>query len=930
MRHAEPHLETQVTCRIDLEPDDWEFATWRPRSPRPRPRPPAFDRDEALGRLRRALAAAPSYTGPDWSRAHLAESLSPAEGHFWLYAMTHGEVGPRKPGVPVELLRMPLTGRLSRDELRSRLRQRAGYLSPLVMVPLAALLPPAELLDLLLDEELYALDIHHLPYYVIPSLQDALIEGFRRHVRPLLDDQALDEQRQRLRARVPASRWTQAAAPATEQMVGYRLAAALGLHRELAALVASWPDDLFPRCGSYEEMRRRPLEMIFGLGDAWQVEQHVRRLGLMLRSAADARAWLAHTEANALDLLRDSVRAANGYNATPLLDALCLVQAPAAARPLLELRLGGKSSPALGRWFERQVGNAVAGLLPLAAGRGKLGDAARQYLREVKRRGLADVIAAQLPGVEPAIATRVRSTIIDIDEAEYPYFDEETTPAWLRQALAELPPLPRGALPEWLSLDDLPPLVIGGRRLDPARLRTLVRALALARLDAPPALLAGVRTHAEPASRESFAWRLIESWQCAGAPERDAWALNAAGFLGGDESAHKLVALVRDATGRAGQRRTAQALDALAAIGSSLALLQLASLARQARSRPLREEARARLERLARTRGLSRGELEDAAVPSLGFEGERGPSFDYGPRSFQAVLAPGPRLLLRSPAGAVRDDLPPPAKTDDPGRARQAMADWRLLRRSLRDVLKEQSARLERAMVSGQRWSPRHFRDRILGHPILQQLARLLLWGGYDERGRLARTFRLTDDKTFVDAEERPVALFDFNSVRVVHPVELPEPARQAWTAVWRDHELIAPFPQLGRRLFPLREQDRLQTVITAFRGRQVPALTLSGLLRAQGWQPTAVGNARWGEAHVKEFRLWATTAVLHHPGVGPHAYPYHQARQELRGAYFFRGPLGDDEPIDLRQAVRLAEVHDLVRSEVCELMALLYSKGKE
>ena len=112
--------------------------------------------------------------------------------------------------------------------------------------------------------------------------------------------------------------------------------------------------------------------------------------------------------------------------------------------------------------------------------------------------------------------------------------------------------------------------------------------------------------------------------------------------------------------------------------------------------------------------------------------------------------------------------------------------------------------------------------------------------------------------------------------------------------------------------------------------GRQVPALTLSGLLRARGWQQTVVGNARWGEAHVKEFRHWATAAVLHHPGVGPHAYPYHQALQELRGAYFFRGPLDDDEPIDLRRAVRLAEVHDLARSEVCELMALLYSKGKE
>jgi hypothetical protein len=181
-----------------------------------------------------------------------------------------------------------------------------------------------------------------------------------------------------------------------------------------------------------------------------------------------------------------------------------------------------------------------------------------------------------------------------------------------------------------------------------------------------------------------------------------------------------------------------------------------------------------------------------------------------------------------------------------------------------------------------------------------------------------------------VDAHERPVAVLDFNSLRIVHPIELPDPTRQAWTAVWRDHELIPPFPQLGRRLFPLRDTDRLQTVITAFRGRAVPALTLSGLVRARDWLPAAIGRARPGEAHLKEFRPWATTAVLHHPNVGPQAYPHHQARQELRGAYFFRGPLDPYEPIDLDGAVRLAEVHDLVRSEVCELMALLFSKGKE
>jgi hypothetical protein len=57
-----------------------------------------------------------------------------------------------------------------------------------------------------------------------------------------------------------------------------------------------------------------------------------------------------------------------------------------------------------------EVGNAVAGLLPVAAGRGKLAEAAAGYLREVKRRGLAVVVSALqmvLPVFTQVIVDRV-------------------------------------------------------------------------------------------------------------------------------------------------------------------------------------------------------------------------------------------------------------------------------------------------------------------------------------------------------------------------------------------------------------------------------------------------------------------------------------------------------------------------------------------
>src|SRR5207245_1129840 len=81
------------------------------------------------------------------------------------------------------------------------------------------------------------------------------------------------------------------------------------------------------------------------------------------------------------------------------------------------------------------------------------------------------------------------------------------------------------------------------------------------------------------------------------------------------------------------------ALDCLRTLGSSLAVVQLANLSRQLRTRLLREKARTLLEQTAQRRGLSVEALEDRAVPTLGFQGGAGPVFDFGPRRFRAVLA---------------------------------------------------------------------------------------------------------------------------------------------------------------------------------------------------------------------------------------------------------------------------------------------------
>src|SRR5262249_16126327 len=148
------------------------------------------------------------------------------------------------------------------------------------------------------------------------------------------------------------------------------------------------------------------------------------------------RGWLAHTELTGLDLVRDRVLAQTDKSWTErLLEPLCKVQAPEAAPMMLEIRLSSRN-PALARqWLHPHLGNAVPGVLPSAAGRGKLAEAALDSLRDAKRKGHAELIAQQVQQAPADVAERVRKTVLEHVEKVYKPFDDSTTPDWLKKAL---------------------------------------------------------------------------------------------------------------------------------------------------------------------------------------------------------------------------------------------------------------------------------------------------------------------------------------------------------------------------------------------------------------------------------------------------------------------------------------------------------------
>jgi hypothetical protein len=816
---------------IELDPEDWLWATWRPRTPWPRPRPDAFDMEDCLHRLGKLksrrekldwdwshrlgkLKSRREKLDWDWSQAELAPVMTRQEAHFWLVAMTAVGKGlkPVEAAARLRAAQKTFDGKLSWTEALWRLKSGPRSLPGELMIPLLTLFSVEQWLDMW--EE--AMDWSG--YQVVDLFHD-LLDGFRRHALPYLTEAEHQTIRNVVRPRLGTPSLPRDYSHTFP--VAYYLAAILGLHDEVAAIIRSIPDDYYYYFNKplYCDMCQRPQLLVLGLGDPRWVGSEMRRLGLVLNRPGDIRGWLAHTEFSALDHVRNSILSASGLDdgvAAPsdrcaaLLEVLARVKAPEAAPVMLELMLWSRAKKVARRWLDENPGHAIAGLIPATTAQGKptLGEAALEYLREQKRKGRADFIRACLAAAPPEAAAKVRREVLEPFEIIAPVLDAGSTPDWLRSALDHAQRLQLKP-PAWIVAGGLPPICVSGRRLDDKQVATVLAALARSKLGEPHRLVAALKVHADCAALDAFAWAVFERWLEEGAPANEGWAMAAVGLFGSDAAAKKLTSLILTWTDESFQRAIF-GLKCLRAIGSDAALMQLQGITERARSwglkaAEMKTKAAEMMEAIARNRGLSCAELEYRLVPDCGLDDRGGRFFDFGPRMFRFALGPAMKPMVRDEAGRLHRNLPRPTAEDDPARAAAAVAEWKRQKQQVRAVARIQAVRLKRAMLTHRRWKPADFEAFLVRHPLLIHLVRRVLWGGYDKAGKLVVTFRVTGERDYTDVHEAPLRLDRLATVGVVHPMDLTTEQAVAWAEVFADYAIIPPFPQLDRKVHRLK-----------------------------------------------------------------------------------------------------------------------------
>ena len=917
-------VDLRVTREIDLDPQDWFRAGFRPRLRLARGQPAAFDRDRCLNRLA-ALKTTTYGWDVKWSDLKLPPALAPEEAHLWLLATTK----PRGRETTMKAFadsigKLRVDGQVDREAASRLLGQVERGLAGEATLALANLLSPVDFLELILANPASA-----KPRWNATEQLKSLLNGFAKHVVPYLTDDQLQTLRDRIR-----KDWDPSREPPADYAcfpAEYYVAAALGMHDEVYQVTSRWADDRYHK-DSYRDHYESPQDLVFGLGSAAIVESEWRRLKLRTRTPNDVRALLACTEFAALDCIADGIVAeTNKEQCEALLNVLVLVRAPEAAEPLLQCKLAAKT-PAIARdWLDKYVGNAVAGLVAVAGGRGKLADAALEYLRGVKRKGYAAVIAERLNEAGDAEATtRLRTEVLEHEEKVFAPCDADSTPPWLAAQLESLGALRQKSLSAWASPAMLPPLVVGERRLNDQQVGIVLQLLAATPVAERHPLLAAVRENLPGPSRDEFAWKLFQHWQEDGFPAKDKWAMGAVGHLGGDGCVLKLTPLIRVWPGESQHARAVFGLECLRAIGSSIALMQLSGIAQKLKFKGLKTKAQQFVDEIAKEKGLTREELEDRVVPDCGLDESGRRQFSFGPRSFAFVLGGDLKAMVRDESGKLRPNLPDPGAKDDEQLAAEAVAEWKLLKKQIKEVATIQAGRLEQAMVTGRRWNVEDFETLLVRHPLMTHLVQKLIWGGFDARGQRVVTFRVTEERDFADPDDNALQLDQVAAVGVVHPLELSDAERARWGEVLSDYEIAAPFPQLGRAVYALEPGEGSAEELPRFCELKLYAPTLVFTLEKLGWIRGEAMDGGCFDEHSKQFPAAGVTAVVGYDGNVSMGYIDANEMLTTKSIHFcagMRAPSGYGW--GSKAKLTLDKVSPIVISEVIADLQVIKSKAK-
>jgi hypothetical protein len=884
---------------VDWAPVNWFSATWRNCSPLERSPAREFDTVKAKANL--------SSYALDWGKAPFDLQLSTEEALFWFASFFGKGAGDVSKLPEVTAAAQTGDGKIPLEIMvallkKSRLdNDRAHGLVPLQILH-----------QLMTDEDLATLLCRC-------NTMPTVLTAYRKRVLPFLTNEIKQRVQKVVADHVVDAKWD------SDRNFAFYMAACLGMHTATETLVQGWKDSYGVQC----DTRSRALQhIVFGLGSADAVVHHFKRLNLTLVDAEQVSCWIAHTIDTELGEVESSLGKTAITDNLGMLRVVAQIQTPAAAIFMFDRLHEQWSSQASSQWLNAHTNATIEALIEIASRPGKRANDALAYLRNLAKKEGYQLVNDVASTMSPAVVRRVREELLELGGSELPEFNDDTTPDWLALATASEAQQVAKKLPVWLELSDLPPIIIDGHKLNQKQMSALIGVLQRSTLETPPALVASLKTHADEENLDRFTWLLFDLWLREGGSSKDNWVMYTLAFLGSDVLATKLAQQIKVWPGESNHKRAVLGLECLRTMGTDNALMQINGIAEKVQFKGLKGKADECMAAIAESRGLSRERLGDRIIPSLGFSRSGDRIFDFGPRNFIVTIGNDFKPVVVDQQGKIRIDLPVPAPSDDQELAVQSAAEWKLLKKALRDLFSLQTVRLEHAMILGRRWFADEYANFLLNHPVMPPLLRQFVWGGFDMFGKLKCTFMVQSRTELCSVNGETVLVSDFSEIALLHPCHLSAAEKEQWRLKFVELGISQSFPQLLRPVQTLNDNETQDVEILRLKKYCIPAVTIIGALEKRGWQRGPVGEGGLFTEHLKYFSSADVTVVMQYQGIVV-GDPVGSPDQYVDYCAILPGKVEGETEREFQKGLALGTVDKACLSEILFDVEFLRSKGK-
>jgi hypothetical protein len=582
----------------------------------------------------------------------------------------------------------------------------------------------------------------------------------------------------------------------------------LGLTDEIRPVVEDWLNRLCLESANLKNFQRhRVRRIVLAMGDASLIADAFRRLNLFLHNADEVKHWLALLGLSALDVVEHSILSRPDYMRRYTVEMVAAfankADSPEAAQVIFRISRRAELAQPAREWLETHPRETIFGLVEMVTNDDPLAEEAIPLLLMFKGNGHAEILAEALQTASAEVACRISGTKLPEPEDPLP-IDEETTPDWLRQGLVY--GTWNGKITENAVPAGLPEILIGGRHLNASQIRDFLTMLQ--RVSSPDKTKAPHGAFFEKLVQiigktrwEDFLWAVLENWGRKGFVENPQGLIFALGFWGDDFTVQKMNAKLRELRQVNTTTLHPAAMTLLRAIGTKTALSYIREYVVLPYSMGLSHgEAWSVYCSIAEDLKIPRHQLHELdlqTIPDCGFDTRGVRTFDFGPRKVLVTIDLNFRPVISNEYGKRKKRFPRPVRKDDSQKVKIAFREWELFNEQLRLVREVHLKQFETALQKRLTWRADSFTRHLIGNPAMIQYCRRIIWGTFTGTGSFLKSFRVCEDNTFSDQQDRPFIIPADCRIGIVHPTQMTYGEHHNWLQIFNDHFLPQPLPQL-------------------------------------------------------------------------------------------------------------------------------------